>query len=403
MSESIPKDWGKRDFKKVVYFQEGPGLLSSQFRDNGIPFLNIRCLDGKGVIKENLQYLDENEVLTKYNHFLLDDKDLVVSSSGTLGRCAFIKKEDLPLMLNTSIIRMRPLNDDLDRKFLKYYLESSDFQKAVYRMSTGSAQNNYGPSHLSKIRFLLPKSLKEQQKIASILENVDNNIDKTHEIIQKYGMMKQGLMHDFFTDIGKEYWVNTSLGNKEYFSLATGGTPSTEIQGYWGGNICWMVSGDVHKKTIFDVEGRITQEGYNNSNARIIPKNSILIALAGQGKTRGTVAINKIELTLNQSVAAIISKIDKIDPYYIFYYLENQYEQLRASSAGAGRAGLSLKILSNYDISFPDDLNQQKEISGVLISIDNKLNSEKKYLDKLQKIKTGLMQDLLTGKVRVKT
>src|SRR5216683_2680965 len=98
----------------------------------------------------------------------------------------------------------------------------------------------------------------------------------------------------------KESWQVVLLGDDRYFQLATGGTPSTDKQEYWeNGTVPWLSSGEVHKKIIRFADGRITEKGFRNSNARYYPTNSILIALAGQGKTRGTAAITEIEVTSN--------------------------------------------------------------------------------------------------------
>src|SRR5439155_2237932 len=121
--------------------------------------------------------------------------------------------------------------------------------------------------------------------------------------VENYRKVEQGLMQDFFDETQSQNLghglLGITLGNPEYFELATGGTPPTSIPKYWGGTTKWMASGDVHKKKILDVDGRITDKGYESSNATLIPEDSVLIALAGQGKTRGTVAINKVELTTN--------------------------------------------------------------------------------------------------------
>ena len=156
--KELPEGWKWVKFKDYVYFQEGPGLTSDLFegRSEGIPFLNIRCIQNNYILKDKLQFLDKNIVQRHFKRFLLQENDLVVSSSGTLGRTLFIKKEYLPLLLNTSIIRMRPLNEFLSKFYLKYFIESMFFQKEIYRLSTGSAQSNYGPFHLKRISLILP-------------------------------------------------------------------------------------------------------------------------------------------------------------------------------------------------------------------------------------------------------
>ena len=101
----FPSHWRTERFPKVVFFQEGPGIRNWQYRDTGIPFLNIRCLVDGRLDRPSMNCLDPDEVNDKYRHFLLDVGDYVVSSSGTIGRLAEVASDDLPCMLNTSVIR----------------------------------------------------------------------------------------------------------------------------------------------------------------------------------------------------------------------------------------------------------------------------------------------------------
>ncbi|MBL8207794.1 MAG: restriction endonuclease subunit S [Blastocatellia bacterium] len=191
-------------------------------------------------------------------------------------------------------------------------------------------------------------------------------------------------------------WTEIFLGDEKYFQLATGGTPSTEKKEYWeDGTIPWLSSGEVHKKVVRQADGRITEKGFRNSNARFYPVNSTLIALAGQGKTRGTVAITEIEVTSNQSIAAIIPDERLIEPRYLYYNLDSRYEELRAISAGAGRAGLSLSILANVSLKLPRK-DEQEKIAIILSRIDQAIEQTEALIAKQQRIKAGLMHDLLT-------
>ena len=190
-------------------------------------------------------------------------------------------------------------------------------------------------------------------------------------------------------------WLSVCLGDNEYFDLATGGTPSTAEAKYWGGKIPWLSSGEVHKKRIFYTDNYISELGYKHSNACYHPVGSTLIALAGQGKTRGTSAITEIELTTNQSVAAVIPNKEKVDSYYVYHYLDNEYKELRSESSGAGRAGLSLKVLSNHQILLPI-LNEQRKIAKILTTVDNLIEKTETLIAKYQSIKQGMMHDLFT-------
>jgi type I restriction enzyme S subunit len=151
----IPEGWLGL-FPDFVDFKEGPGLRKWQYRSEGLPFLNIRTLVDNDINLSKVQYLDPKEVEAKYQHFLLKEYDHVVSSSGTLGRIVTIQKQHLPLMLNTSIIRMRPSTIRVGRWQLKHFLNSDYFQHQILSFAIGAAQPNFGPSHLQQMLIVTP-------------------------------------------------------------------------------------------------------------------------------------------------------------------------------------------------------------------------------------------------------
>ncbi|HBZ7475997.1 TPA: restriction endonuclease subunit S, partial [Klebsiella pneumoniae] len=134
---------------------------------------------------------------------------------------------------------------------------------------------------------------------------------------------------------------------------------------YWeNGDIPWMSSGEVNLKIVYETEKFITETGLKNSSAKFVPKNSIVMALAGQGKTRGKVARTRIDLTTNQSLAAITLDEKTGCSDYIFHFLETQYEALRQLSSGnSGRGGLNLQMISAYKVPIPCPNNPEKSLA----------------------------------------
>ena len=167
-----------------------------------------------------------------------------------------------------------------------------------------------------------------------------------------------------FTDT----WEQREVSNVAMIS--TGGTPSTAINEYWNPKqVPWLSSGEVHKKYITYTDDKISNEGLNHSSARMIKQNSVLIALAGQGKTRGTVAINRISLSTNQSIAAMTFAPD-ICPEFVFSNLESRYDELRKVSSGDGtRGGLNKQLVSEIQIPYTS-LNEQRKIGQFFTHLD---------------------------------
>lgn len=188
---------------------------------------------------------------------------------------------------------------------------------------------------------------------------------------------------------------------KDCTDVVTGATPSTSVKEFWDGDIPWMSSGELNKKYIDEVDGRITQKGYDNCGTHMVPSNCVLIGLAGQGKTRGTAAINHIPLCTNQSIGSILPK-QEFDSLFLFHYLDSQYNQLRLLSAGdGGRGGLNKQLLLNILFPFPY-ISEQRKIGKVLTETDNLIIGLDRVIRKKKLIKRGTMQQLLSGNVRMK-
>jgi len=190
-----------------------------------------------------------------------------------------------------------------------------------------------------------------------------------------------------------EEWSEMTVGGISNTVIA-GGTPSTSEKKFWGGDIRWMNSGELNDKRVSEVQGRITREGLNNSSTKIIPPRCVLIGLAGQGKTRGTVAMNLVELCTNQSIAAIFPNDPVFDSDFLYHDLDRRYDELRRLSAGGeGRGGLNLQIIKSLPILLPSPAEQQK-IAECLSSVDERIAAQARKLDALKTHKKGLMQQL---------
>lgn len=204
------------------------------------------------------------------------------------------------------------------------------------------------------------------------------------------------------TDIGliPQDWVVKKIG--EFTDVVTGATPSTHIAKYWdNGTIRWMSSGEVNLKYVREVKGRITEEGYNSTSTHIVPSRSVLIGLAGQGKTRGTAAFNLVKLCTNQSIGSILPN-DLYESLYLYHFLDSMYNDLRLLSAGdGGRGGLNKQLLLGYKVKLPTSIEEQRRIAEALLDIDQLLDAMDAQIAKKQAIKTGAMQQLLTGKTRL--
>ncbi|MEA1911914.1 MAG: restriction endonuclease subunit S [Spirochaetota bacterium] len=206
ISSSIPNNWVVKNLTDIFFFQEGPGVRKWQFRDRGIKLLNGSNINNGILDLSNTKiYIEESEARGKYEHFLIDEGDLVIASSGVVvdnfhNKIAFVKKEHLPLCMNTSTIRFKVLDEKQSTlQFLKYFLKTRIFKAQIGRLITGSAQLNFGPTHLKKIKIPLP-SLIEQNRIAGILSRAEGLIEKRKESIRLLDEFLKSTFLEMFGD-----------------------------------------------------------------------------------------------------------------------------------------------------------------------------------------------------------
>jgi type I restriction enzyme S subunit len=154
----IPKNWSVEPLDELFDFKEGPGIRNWQYTnsDKGTRFINIRLIKDGDLKIESANRITDEEANGKYLHFHLNSWDIVVSTSGTLGRSAIVRKEHLPLLLNTSVIRFRPIEGKSTFSFLYLYLNFPEFLYKLESMASGSVQKNFGPMHLRQIKLVTP-------------------------------------------------------------------------------------------------------------------------------------------------------------------------------------------------------------------------------------------------------
>lgn len=200
-------DWKKYDLMDTFWFQEGPGIRNWQFTDSGTKVLNVANIlqDGSLDLVKSSRYISDYEATGKYQHFLVDEGDLVIASSGISfdsdgflrTKIAFVEAGHLPLCMNTSTIRFKAKDKISDLKFLRHWLGSIEFRKQISQFVTGSAQLNFGPSHLKKMTITLPP-LEEQKRIAAILDQADALRRQRQRALNRLNQLGQSIFYEMF-------------------------------------------------------------------------------------------------------------------------------------------------------------------------------------------------------------
>lgn len=316
-------------FPEVLFFQEGPGVRYHQYTTSGVKLLNVSNLrNGQIDLTTSDRYISENEAFNKYSHFLCDPNDFIIASSGIKidsfnSKMGFIHQSDLPVCMNTSTIRFKVLNKEvLEIRYFMYYLKSVAFKKVLTKVVTGSAQLNFGPSHLKNMSISLP-NLDVQKNIVQRLDRVNKLI----EIKRKLLFLLDGLVKSRFVELfgnpvlNEKGWNLTSL-ESVCQSIYGGGTPSKKIKEYYMGTIPWVTSKDMKSDIIVDSIEHITQVAIDNSSTKIIPPESVLIVIrSGILKHTLPVCINKSRVTINQDLKALVLD-ERCKAIYLQYLLK---------------------------------------------------------------------------------
>lgn len=192
-------------------------------------------------------------------------------------------------------------------------------------------------------------------------------------------------------------WTVKRLG--EIATVSAGGTPSRSVRAYWGGEIPWITTSQIDFTTITEGQQFITKLGLQHSAAKVLAPGCLLMALYGQGKTRGKVAILGIEAATNQACAAI-SAHPGVSPAYLFHYLASRYEAIRGMSNAGNQDNLNGAIVKSVDVALPP-LAEQKSIASALNDADQFLAALDLLIEKKRAMKAGAMQRLLAGQTRL--
>ena len=392
MSEfgEIPLNWHSVDFKDYVFYQEGPGLRKWQFTLEGMKVINVTNITQNGLDITNTQrHITLEEYEQKYKHFSIDEGDIVIASSGnSWGKSAKVSREHLPLLLNTSVIRFKTLDSNiLNLEYLWHFVNSTLFLKQIEFLITGSAQPNFGPYHLGKIKLLLP-SLTEQQKIAEILSTVDEHIENTEQLIEKTKELKKGLMQQLLTK---------GIGHTEFKQTELGEIP-----------VDWEV------KSFKDV--MVLQRGFDLPTQQRIAGFTPILSANGitgnhnEAKVKGPGIVTGRSGTIGKvhyierdfwplNTALYVKEMYNNDSKFLFYFLISF--GLEKYSTGTGVPTLNRNDVHKIKVAVPRSIEEQQKIASILSSVDNQIENYKQEKEKYLELKKGLMQQLLTGKIRV--
>ncbi|MDU0866331.1 MAG: restriction endonuclease subunit S [Clostridium perfringens] len=372
------------------------GASIKQFENaKGYPITRIETISDSYVNLERVGYADIME-FGKYEEYLLDIGDILMShinSDKHLGKTAIFENENVKLIHGMNLLCIRPNKKIVSPKYLNYYFKSLDFKKQLPKITKKSVnQASFSVSDLKKLKCKI-HSIENQKKIVEILDKSQELIDKRKKQIEELDLLVKSKFIEMFGDpvTNLKKWDKVAIG--EMFEIKTGATPSRKENSYWeGGTIPWVKTTELKEYIINETEEYITEDGFNNSSVNLLPKDTILIAMYGQGKTRGMTGKLGIEATTNQACAAILpNNNENMD--FVWYQLRLLYDELRALGQGGSQPNLNTNLVKTYQLIFPP-VELQNEFERFIKHIDKLKFEMEKSLKELEENFNSLMQKI---------
>ncbi|MDL1974479.1 MAG: restriction endonuclease subunit S [Deltaproteobacteria bacterium] len=389
----IPEDWEVEFVDNISDVKSGKRLpLGNYLMDTktNYPYIRVADMFQGGVSLANIRYVPPNVYPTIKNYRIFKE-DIFISVAGTLGIVGVIPNELDGANLTENADRLTSIK--CDRDFLLYVFLSDLIQKRIEEERTLGAQPKLALTRIRKFQIPLPPTKEEQKAIAEVLSDTDNLIQALEKRIAKKRLIKQGAMQKLLTP--KDGWKVKKLG--EIAEIVGGGTPNTFIKKYWNGRIQWFTPTEIGiNKYVVKSIRKITVEGLKNSSARILPVGTVLLtSRAGIGD----LSILKEGGCTNQGFQSLIAK-KLITNEFLYYLMITLKNVLIQNASGSTFLEISPNRIKQIDVSIPN-CKKQSHIASILSDMDTEIETLEKKLAKYKQLKQGLMQNLLTGKIRL--
>jgi len=388
------ESWKEKTLEEVAKYENGKAHEQDIDVNGKFIVVNAKFISTDGEVKK---YTNTAFCPAKKGDILMVLSD--VPNGRAIAKCFFVDKDDF-YTVNQRICKLTPTK--AEGKLLYYLLNRSPY---FLSFDDGAKQTNLKNEDVLNCPLLLPKEPNEQQKIATCLSSLDEVIAGNSQKLDSLKTHKKFLMQNLFPQEGETIpnyrfpefvndgeWNSTRLN--KIASISSGGTPSRAKTEYWNGNIPWASTTLIDFNEIKKVNEFITPLGLENSSTKIFPKGTILMAMYGQGKTRGKVAILGLDASINQACAAITLK-KGLNTNFVFQNLAGRYDEIRSISNPGGQENLSGELIKNITICYPNVISgEQQKIAECLSSLDDLITSQSEKIEQLKLHKKGLMQGL---------
>lgn len=376
-------EWREYKLGEIIEIIGGgtPKTTEPKYWNGNIPWLSVVDFNkGKKFVYETEKYISI-EGLKNSSTKLLSKGDIIISARGTVGVVAVLGRE---MAFNQSCYGIKPLSL-VDKEYL-YYLLISSIQKLKYN-SHGGVFDTITRETFNTIEVLLP-SLEEQKRIASILSYLDDKIDLLYRENKTLEAMAETLFRKWFVE---EVRQEVLLG--DVVETTSGGTPSRKNEQYYqNGTIDWVKSKELNRSFLLKTEEKITVEAVENSSAKFLPANSVLIAM--YGATVGEYSIIAKEMTCNQAVCAL--KPNNNYPYtYLYLWTKFMQDEFLNWACGAAQQNISQVLIKQQQVC--SDVNAVKQFHSIVEPFFEKLKENEMQLSSLEDMKNVILPKLINN------
>jgi type I restriction enzyme S subunit len=403
--------WGYTTLGRIAQVKGGKRLPKGErFADTltSFPYIRVTDFANFSVNTSDLRYL-KPETQATIQRYTISKNDVYISIAGSIGITGMIPPRLDGANLTENAAKLVLKENVIDSRFLMYYLASEVAQREIRGQTVKNAQPKLALARIGSLQIPVPP-IDEQRKIAAILGLVQRAIEQQERLISLTTELKKALLHKLFTEglrgesqkqteIGlvPESWEVVPLG--DVCSLGTGTTPSTARADYYNGDVPFVKTTDIMNNRIKKSQTHVSNQAVNDCGLKLYPPGTVLMAMYGQGKTRGQVAILEISAATSQNAAAI-QPSKEINSDFLWQYLISRYQVLRSSGALGHISHLNLGYVRDFKIPKPSIL-VQREIAQILGTIDGRLtliDSKRRLFNDLFRT---LLHQLMTAQIRV--
>ena len=369
---------------------------SPKYQMEGYPLITSKNIKNNNIIFDDVNLISEDDYKKINERSKVDKGDILMPMIGTIGNPVIVDVDPNFAVKNVALFKFKD-NQQVYNRYFYYLLKSNIVLQQLSSLKRGGTQSFVSLKNLRELKIPVP-SYEQQIKIANILDQAQELIDKRKAQIEALDELIQSVFYDMFGDpIQNPKGFNKKAIGKE-FEIKTGATPSRKDETYWdNGTIPWVKTTELKEVVIYDTDECITELGFNNSSVNLLPKNTLLIAMYGQGKTRGMTGKLGIEATTNQACAALLPT-DKNNQDFIWIQLRCLYEELRNLGRGGNQPNLNTNLIKSFEILFPP-IELQNQFAEIVASIQKQKELLNESLVELENNFNSLMHRAFKGEL----